>query len=191
MDDALGVRFSEAIGEWVEKNSIKGCETDSNYQLNIEDAHNIAGYDLVVFADASVEKNVETFTVTRVEPSPDVTFTMHSVSPAFVIDLCRSITNTPPVVLLIHIKGFEWELNEGLTPGAEANLGAALEKFKGWLAEVAADGPSTAREAVEKAVAGLLIDFPAHSPSPLNEDLSIVFTKTPIPVVISKSPSGG
>lgn len=150
MDDALGVRFAEAVAEWAESNSVSGCDTDSNYQLNIEDAHNIAGYDLVVFADASTEEEVKTFSVTRVEASPEVTFTMHSVSPAFVVDLSKSLTERPPLCLLVHLRGYEWELQEGLTPGGKANLDGALEKFLGWLEGV------TLTDSVENSVRNLL-----------------------------------
>lgn len=124
-DDGLGNCFIEKMEDWLKKNQHQHIRTDSNYQLNIEDAANIAEQDIVIFVDASIE-DMEGFCLTRVEPSPKVDFTMHSVTPSFVLNLCTDIYDKVPHCFLLHIKGYEWELEEKLTEKATKNLEAAF-----------------------------------------------------------------
>jgi len=52
-DDALGILLAERVERWLTMHPVEGVVTDSNYQLNIEDAATIAAFDRVIFADAS------------------------------------------------------------------------------------------------------------------------------------------
>ncbi len=131
-DDGLGNAFVERMEEWVEENNLKGIEFDSNYQLNIEDADAIADKDIAIFIDASVEE-IEDFCISRVTESSKITFTTHAASPGYIVDLCKKIYNKVPPAFLVHIKGYEWEFQEGLTQKAIANLELALEYFKPFL----------------------------------------------------------
>jgi len=128
-DDGLGNAFINDIEEWVKKQGLEGFSFDSNYQLNIEDALEISNYDLVVFVDASVEE-IEDFCISKVDASTKVTFTTHAASPGYVVGLCKKMYNKAPVTLLLHIKGYEWELAEGLTEKAKQNLEKAIIYFK-------------------------------------------------------------
>ncbi len=129
-DDGLGIRLAEEIEDWISKNKMYLVDCDSNYQLNIEDAETISKYDLVLFADASQE-DIRDVSITRVCPSDSkIEFTMHAVSPAFVLDLCSQIYGKAPETWLIHIKGNDWQFNEGLSEMAEKNLSKAIEKTK-------------------------------------------------------------
>ena len=137
-DDALGIRFIEQMETWVDENGYKNISFDSNYQLNIEDADTISGYDIVFFVDASMEQ-LEGFDISEVEFSnAQVEFTMHAISPGVVLSLCKQIYNKVPQTYLIHIKGFEWELefDKGLTPKAEENLQDALKFIQEKLPEI-------------------------------------------------------
>ncbi|MFP4059850.1 MAG: hydrogenase maturation protease [Bacteroidales bacterium] len=131
-DDGLGVLLAEKIEKWARNNHFTNIITDSNYQLNIEDAAEISNSDVVVFADASME-DIPGHCMTEVEPSPKVEFTMHSVSPGFVVNLCRQIYGKVPACYLMHIRGYEWELKESLTRKAKINLEAAFEFLTSYL----------------------------------------------------------
>jgi len=120
-DDAVGVIFAEKIKKWAEDKKLGFIETVTNYQLNIEDAANICDKDLVIFADASQEE-INGYTFTRLEPNREVDFTMHHVSPAFILHLCREIYAKTPVTYLVRIKGYSWDFLEEITPGALENL---------------------------------------------------------------------
>ncbi|MDO9578756.1 MAG: hydrogenase maturation protease [Candidatus Cloacimonadales bacterium] len=137
-DDALGISFVEEMEKWVKAQKLENIDFDTNYQLNIEDAEEISNYDLVIFADASLEP-IAGFDFTEVQPSDaQVEFTMHAVSVSFVVDLCNKIYNKAPKAYLVHIKGYEWELDfdKGLSKQAEENLQEALEFMKGKLEKI-------------------------------------------------------
>jgi hydrogenase maturation protease len=133
-DDGLGVILSEEIEKWAFAEGIPNIQTDSNYQLNLEDAAGIAEYDLVVFADASGE-NISNFLLEELKPSPAVEFTMHAVSPAFILHLCHQVFEKNPRAYLLHIRGYEWEFMSGMTDRARSNLEMATIYLKDFLLE--------------------------------------------------------
>ncbi len=119
-DDGLGPMIIDKL----EKENIEGITTDSNYQLNIEDADNIAGSDFVIFVDASIDTD-EPFSFRKIEPSAEITFTTHSMSPESVIALCGDIHGRIPDAYVLAIRGYEWEMFEGLSEKAISNFDAA------------------------------------------------------------------
>ena len=129
-DDALGIKLSENIEQWVQEKNIPNVEVDYNYQLNIEDSERISRSDIVIFADASIEE-IDDFVFTTVTPdNSTIEFSMHAVSPAFVLDLCEKLYGKHPDTYLLHIKGYEWEFTEQLTEDALLNLAKATEFMK-------------------------------------------------------------
>lgn len=128
-DDALGILLAEAIDIWARENNISRLETDQNYQLNIEDADKIAHYDLVIFADASVE-DIDSFQIDEVVPDTKIDFTMHSVTPSFVVGLCHEVFTGKTKVYQLQIKGYEWEFMNSITRNAENNLISAIAFLK-------------------------------------------------------------
>lgn len=133
-DDGLGIALTQKLEAWVSENKITGIEFDSNYQLNIEDAAAIAEKDLVIFADAS-EEDIEDFCLSRVDGSSKVSFTTHAASPGYIVQLCEELFQKEPLVFLLHIKGYEWAFEEGLSERARANLDQAVEYMQTLLAD--------------------------------------------------------
>jgi len=126
-DDALGIEMAERIREWAEKNNFDNIETDSNYQLNVEDAEKISLTDVVIFVDATQE-NIREFKFSRLQPSPEkVEFSMHSVSPEYVLHVCKELFNKTPETCQMAIKGYRWDFEEGLTDNAKLNLEQAFQ----------------------------------------------------------------
>ena len=128
-DDGLGVMLAEELERWSVEKSLTHIRTDSNYQLNLEDAAEIADYDLVIFADASKE-DIRHFSFEPLIPSEKVEFSMHAVSPAFILHLCRQVFNHEPETYLLHIRGHEWEFMNDMTGFARDNLNRACEYVK-------------------------------------------------------------
>lgn len=128
-DDGLGNLFVELTEKWAKEEGLTNLGFDSNYQLNIEDAANIAAYDLVIFIDASLE-SIEDFVLTEIIPSPKVEFSMHAVSASFVVKLCNDIYEKTPKSFLLHLKGYEWDFKTGITQRAIENLNKAFEFMK-------------------------------------------------------------
>jgi hydrogenase maturation protease len=133
-DDGLGPAFIEKVRHWINNHHIQYLSVDSNYQLNIEDAYSIRDYDIVIFADASVE-DIEHYKLTRLQPAEKVNFTMHSVSPSYVLYLCREMYGHSPESFLLHIRGYSFEMHEGLSDAGMGNLKRAFEFMKSFLME--------------------------------------------------------
>ncbi len=129
MDDGLGSVFVERISKWIDEQGIKNIEFDCNYQLNIEDAHNIKDKDLVIFVDASQEE-IDDYLLTKVDQSSKISFTSHEASPAYIYYLCKDLFDKDPATYLLHIKGYDWTFKQGLTEKAQDNLEASLEFMK-------------------------------------------------------------
>lgn len=125
-DDGLGVLFTEKLESWANQQQIKSLTFNSNYQLNIEDAYKLNEFDKVIFADASKEE-IEHFKLEKIIPDIHTNFSMHSVSPAFIIALCLEIYQSIPEAYQLHIKGYEWEFMEPLSQHALQNLNKASE----------------------------------------------------------------
>ena len=135
-DDALGNEMVKKIQDWIDEHKLKCMETDSNYQLNIEDAEKISEWPIVVFVDASKEDIME-YKFTDIEPSDNqVEFTMHAVSPAYVLHLSEKLFNKKPETYILGIKGYEWDFKDGLSDNAKLNLEQAFQyltrKLAGW-----------------------------------------------------------
>jgi hydrogenase maturation protease len=129
-DDGLGNRFVEELEPWLKENGHDQVTTESNYQLNIEDADNIKDMDIVVFVDASTE-DIGDYHLGLVEPSEGRSeFTMHAASPAYILALCIKLYQKHPETYLLQIRGYEWEFLEKLSPRAEQNLSQALGFIK-------------------------------------------------------------
>lgn len=132
-DDGLGIAFSEAIETWLKETKLENVSCESNYQLNIEDAEIISNFDIVFFADASLEE-ISSVNLTKVTPSKSkIEFSMHAVSPSYVLDLCNQIYNVTPITWLIHIKGYDWDFREGFSKKAQNNLEKALNLIKPYI----------------------------------------------------------
>ncbi len=128
-DDGLGVLLSEAIEKWAQENHYP-IETDSNYQLSLEDAEKIAHYERVIFADASQEADLNQFKCSPLLPSFQVDFSMHAISPAFILHLCDDVFQHKPEAYLLHIRGYEWEFMKEMTSAALENLEQAIAYVK-------------------------------------------------------------
>ncbi len=130
-DDGLGARFIELVDKWLEDQNIQNIETDCNYQLNVEDAATISEYDKVIFVDASVVEEVDDYKLERIEPdNARIEFTMHAVSAAYIVDLCKKIYGKIPESYALHIKAYEFDFKEELTQKAKSNMLNALTFLK-------------------------------------------------------------
>lgn len=131
-DDGAGVILAEQIESWVHKQGISSVCTDSNYQLNLEDAAAISEYDIVIFADAS-QAEINDFLFERLEPSASVEFTMHAVAPSFILHLCKQVFDRSPETYILHIKGYDWEFMKEMTEKAKANTNDAIQFLKNFI----------------------------------------------------------
>ena len=124
-DDGLG----PALIDKLEAENNSKVDTDSNYQLNIEDAYEISRYKTVIFVDASLSCK-EAFSFYEIEPASEITFTTHEMSPQSVMALCEDLYPNKVTAYILEIKGVEWEFQEGLSSEAKVNLEKAISRLE-------------------------------------------------------------
>lgn len=118
-DDGLGWAFVD----WLEaQGHCPNADIQRNYQLLLEDAELISTKRRVLFIDATKDAAVTSFSLERAAPKMDFTFTSHAISIPAIMATCQQCFQHLPEVHVLGIRGFEFELAMGLTPGAQRNL---------------------------------------------------------------------
>jgi hydrogenase maturation protease len=138
-DDGLG----PAVIAEIESMGLPNVTAFDNYQLNIEDAVDVAAHDIVWFIDAA-RIGASPYSVSAVSPSPGIEFTSHIVRPEAILAIARQCYGAAPQAYLLAIRGYEFEFIEALTPGAKDNLDAALAMLTD---RISNPQPGTPREA--------------------------------------------
>ncbi len=134
-DDALGPLLIERLSTI--PNPIPGpgqtFDLETDFQLQVEHALDLAGRDLVVFVDAAIA-GPEPFDLSPVTPDPVPSITTHAMSPGALLRVYGQVVGgQPPDCRLLAIRGYTFDLGARLSPGAAANLEAALEFLTRWL----------------------------------------------------------
>ncbi len=125
-DDGLG----PAVVAGIEKLGWNDLTAFDNYQLNIEDAIDVAAHDVVWFVDATKVGSAP-YTVREVVPSHSIAFTSHIVRPESILAIAHQCYGGAPVAFMLAIRGYAFEFVEELTPRAIGNLDAALAMLVG------------------------------------------------------------
>lgn len=120
-DDGLGWAFLDQIDGHID------AEIIYRYQLNIEDAELISHHQNVLVVDAQEKKLENGYQMDKVLPKDVVDFSTHSLSPEYILFLCNEIYHKKPVLHVLGIQGFKWDLNIGLSEKAEKNLNDAIQ----------------------------------------------------------------
>jgi hydrogenase maturation protease len=123
-DDGLGPALAAAV----EAMAVAGVTAESGYQLQVEDAAELARYERVLFVDAERGGDAP-FRLRRLEPTRSgIGFTSHSVSPGRLLALSRDLFGAEPEAWLLGIRGYDFDsFGEGLSTRAAANLAAAAD----------------------------------------------------------------
>jgi len=127
-DDGLGV----ALASMIAAERISGVDVDADYQLNPEDALEVADHEMVIFTDAS-KNAIDGFRFSRLDPEDMPGFSSHAMTPGGVLALCKELYDRIPGSYMLEIQGHSWELQEGLTEKAGKSLKAAFIFLKSLL----------------------------------------------------------
>lgn len=124
LDDGLG----PALAETIERLALPGLTVGTGYQLQVEDAAELASYDRVIFVDAD-RSGAEPFWVAPLEPTDDgIGFSSHSVTPGALLSIARDLFDARPEAWLVGVRGYDFdEFGEGLSPRARRNLEQAAD----------------------------------------------------------------
>jgi hydrogenase maturation protease len=120
-DDGLGPAVACGIGRMGWPN----VSAYDSYQLNIEDALDVAEHDVVWFVDAA-RAGRSPFTVREVSPVFSLDFSSHLVRPEVVLALAGQYYGKSPRAFLMGIRGYQFEFIEALSAGAAGNLALAM-----------------------------------------------------------------
>lgn len=123
-DDGLGWAFIDRLEQGDRRTRARLRRT---YQLNLEDADLISRYHRVLFVDATKDPVVDSFTVSRPAPKLDYSFTSHAISVPSILATTAQCFGHVPDCYVLAIRGYEWELQEGLTDSALVNLSRAFD----------------------------------------------------------------
>lgn len=129
-DDGLGPALAARIAAL----ELDGVDVEIDYQLVIEHAEQVGGYNTVIFADADVSIT-EPCIFRRIHPALDPSFTSHSVSPAAILALAKTCFHKTPEAWLLGMRARDIEsFEERLTEDGERSLDAATKRLEEWLA---------------------------------------------------------
>lgn len=129
-DDGLGPEFAARL----EDARLPGIDIDIDYQLTVEHALAVAGAEQVVFVD-SLMGSVAPYAFSRIRAGASGTLASHSLTPATVLELARTLYSSEPKAWVLGIAGEEFgAVKEGLSGTAIRNLDLAERFFLDWLA---------------------------------------------------------
>jgi hydrogenase maturation protease len=120
-DDGLG----PAVAAGIDRLGWPNITAYDNYQLNIEDALEVAEHDIVWFVDAA-KVGPSPYNVRNLSASSTIEFTSHIVRPEAILAIARQYYGKSPQAFLLAIRGYRFEFVEQLTAGAVDNLRVAM-----------------------------------------------------------------
>lgn len=109
-------------------------ELIEDYQLQVEHVTDLVGRDAVLFIDADVSCDAP-FHFSRIEAGHDQSYTSHAMTPFALLHAFKQVygTDAPPCFLM-RVRGYGFELGDGLSNGAQANLKSATARVREWIA---------------------------------------------------------
>jgi hydrogenase maturation protease len=131
-DDGLGPLFIDLL-EALKAGQLAAVDTQSNYQLTVEDAHDLQFYEQVIFVDAAIN-GPEPFSFTPVFASDKHGIGSHDLSPEALLQLCATLYQHVPNAWILAIRGYNFDAFEE-KPGRKAleNCQTALHFLVDWL----------------------------------------------------------
>jgi hydrogenase maturation protease len=100
-----------------------------DFQLQPEHALDLAGHDLALFVDATVDASAPC-ALAEVTPATTIAFSTHGMAPAAVLDAyARTFGSAPPPAFALAIRGARFRLGDPLSVPAREALDAAFDLF--------------------------------------------------------------
>jgi hydrogenase maturation protease len=110
-------------------------EVIEDFQLQVEHVTDLLGRKAVLFVDADMSCEAP-FHFSAISAVQDNSYTSHAMTPFALLHTFNQVFKiTPPPCFLLRIRGYGFELGEGLSNEASANLKRATAKVREWLLE--------------------------------------------------------
>lgn len=125
-DDGLGWAFLDRV----QNEAGFDCPVEYRYQLQVEDAAQIAKKRRVIFVDSYQGELPGGFRWMPCEASENFEFTTHVLPPRGVMHYCATLYGASPQADILMIQGESFGLEIGMSEAAERNLENALRFFR-------------------------------------------------------------
>ena len=133
-DDALGPLLLRRL----QAEGMAQADLIEDYQLQVEHVTDLAGRSAVLFVDADMSCTAP-FQFSEITAAQDNSYTSHAMTPFALLHTYRQVyAADAPNSFLLRVRGYGFELGEGLSEEAAANLARAKETVRDWLAEILA-----------------------------------------------------
>lgn len=120
-DDALGPMLADIV----QRAALPGVEVITEFQLQVENALDLVDRERVIFVDAGID-TAGPCELREATPAADFLHTSHALSPQAVLATYqRVVGGSPPPSRILCVRGESFELGEGLSAAAAANLAVA------------------------------------------------------------------
>jgi len=106
-----------------------------DFQLQVEHVTDLVGRQKILFLDADVSCEAP-FHFSGISAAQDNSYTSHAMTPFALLHTYRQVYGEDaPSSYLLRLRGYGFELGEGLSDEASANMGAASLVVRNWLTE--------------------------------------------------------
>ncbi|MFA7400762.1 MAG: hydrogenase maturation protease [Sideroxydans sp.] len=131
-DDALAPLLARSLQAEFALSDIEFIE---DFQLQVEHVTDLVGRQKILFLDADVSCEAP-FHLSAISATQDNSYTSHAMSPFALLHTYRQVYGEDaPSSYLLRLRGYGFELGEGLSDEASANMQAASVIVHEWLAE--------------------------------------------------------
>jgi len=126
-DDALGPLLVERLEQWSATTRALPVELVllTDFQWQVENALDLQGVDVAIFADASVSGGTS-FDIAPLSPQFDASYSTHALSPACVLAVAARLEQKLPQAWLLSMPGVDFELGAPLSDRARSALDSAF-----------------------------------------------------------------
>jgi hydrogenase maturation protease len=117
----------------------QGVEFIEDFQLQVEHVTDLVGRAAVLFIDADMSC-APPFQFSGIAAEQDNSYTSHAMTPFALLHTFKQVYgNDAPPCFLLRVRGYGFELGDGLSAEATANLDQATAMAQRWLADMAAN----------------------------------------------------
>lgn len=135
-DDAL----APLLVRQLQTKRMSKIEYIEDFQLQVEHVTDLIDRKMVLFIDADMSCDAPLH-FSRVTAAQDNSYTSHAMSPMALLHTYRQVYDQDaPESHLLRIRGYGFELGDGLSDEAAANLEQARRMLEPWLADIQSAG---------------------------------------------------
>ena len=132
-DDGVGIILASRIAEWLKCKSENYVKLSLEHQLLPELAEELHDIDLAVFVDADLRQHENGWNIEELCPSSCIDgFNIHSLSPAWLLELAGHLGTTPKRALALSVSGSSFDFSDQITQECETRMDAAEKAFHEW-----------------------------------------------------------